>query len=358
MTIFDLIEFSIGFIIGAVNVLLLTFWLTVLIYRLNTTLKKYKHYRNDSHLCSEILYALETVRNRDIFLIILTMLEMAYFFCFTLVIPQMNINIYKSEFANSTIQEEFPNCSILPIFAFSYIYPANTFMIITFGMMIITQFMLISFLNSYLAVRYFGYSLPRKVIYKYIFWWIFQYSIQTICIIPKLLVFLLPICVLFVFLDWFNIILSSRNMSRAIRSKLKEIRLFEWNPNNYRILSKSLKYYKWAMSVFILSFSLSILSLAILSTYFLLHLFASDCFFKTVYGIHFHVNINHSVNHHVNEILNAFPVVLGIINGIMLFLPSLVLFLLYAVNLIYNRCTGKGSLNRINNELFEPLVNH
>ena len=362
----NLIEFSIGFIIGVLSVLLLTFWLTVITYRLKLTLKKHKYYLKeyfgDSRIRSQILYALETVRNKDIFLLILIILDISMFFCFTLVLPQLNINVYKSVYTESIRDEVFPKCNISLFIVYFYVYPANTFMIITFGMLIITQFMIISFLNSYLSGRYFGHSLPRKVIYKYIFWWVFQYIMQTIFIVPKLLIFLPLVCVVFLFFNWFNIILTSRKMCNAIRSKLEEIRLFEWNPNHYRIISRNFKHYKAAMSVFIFSFLLSVIALTIISILYFLHIVTGNCYLETVYGITAKVNLTQNATKQiqdiVDELLFAFAFALSSVNAILLLLPSLLMFLFYGVNLIYHCCTGKGNMNRINTELFEPLMSH
>ena len=357
------VEFVFGFIIG-VLIVLLTFWLTVLIYRLNTTLKKYKHYRQeyvgDSHLRSEILYALETVRNRDIFLIILVLLEIIICFCMTLVTPQMDLHLYHNSKYLHKFHELFPNCSSFhPLLAFSYIYPANTFMIITFGMMIITQFMLISFLNSYLAVRYFGYSLPRKVIYKYIFWWIFHYSIQAICIIPKLLLFLAPLFTVLVFFNWLNLIVSSRKMCSVIRSKMKEIYLFECNPALYRNLFRSLRQYKLCMGTLILAFFFLLLCSAFLSiTYFLHIIMFSSPFLGKVYGIHLKMDLLNVTSADFFYIQNLVSTTLGFLYGLCILIPSLFLFLFYILNVLYNRCTGKGNISKINIDLFKPLMDN
>ena len=358
------IEFAFGFIIGTLSVLLLTFWLTVIIYRLNSTLKKYKHYRkeyvSDSHLRSEVIYALETVRNRDIFLLILVLLEIVINSCMTFVIPQMNINMYQNSKYLQEFYEQFPDCgSFNRLMAFSYIYPANTFMLITIGMLIITQLMIISFLNSYLAVRYFGYSLPRKVIYKYIFWWIFQYSIQTICIIPKLLLFLAPLMTVLIFLNWWNLIVSSRKMCSVIRSKMKEIYLFEWNPALYKNLSTSLKLYKLCMGIFILAYYFLILCLALLSITYFIHIIVFPCsFLEKLYGIHLKMNFPDVISLHFDAIQKWVVMTLGFFYGLFLLIPSLFLFLFYVFNVLYNRCTGKGNLAKFNIDLFKPLMDN
>ena len=365
MSNFSAIESSTGLVLGLVSVLLLTFWLAVIVYRLRLTLKRYKYYLKefvgDSHIRSEVLYALETCRNRDIFLTVLILLDMAMFFCFTLVLPQLNIKVYSSVYFRHKMNEVFGGCKILPLIGFSYMYPANTFMLVTFVMVVITQFMIISFLNQYLALRYLGHSLPNKVVFKYILWWIVQYSIQSICVIPKCLIFLPPIILFFIILDWFYIILSSRKLCRAIRSKLEEIRLFEWNPNNYRIIYKNLKQYRIMMTVFVLVVLSSIIALMFLGTCYLLYLITGNCYLQTVYGINYNISLTQNVRKQMHDIINdllfgfAFP--LALLSGILLLIPSLFMFLLYGINLIYNHFTGKGNLEKINRELFEPLIN-
>ena len=364
----DFIEFAFGFIIGVVSVFLLIFWLTVISYRLRLTLKKYKHYLKvyvgDSRIRSEILYALETVRNKDIFLLIIVLLEIVIYICMTLVLPQMNMHVYQQAKYIEDFYKQFPNCSSFnPLIAYSYLYPANTFMIITFGMLIITQFMLISFLNSYLAGRYFGHSLPRKVIYKYIFWWFFQYSIQAIFIIPKLLIALPSVITIFLFLNWLNLIASSRKMSSAIKSKMKEIRLFEWNPTLYRYFSKNFKQYKIFMGSLVVALFFLALTMAFLSITYLLHLIIfANSFLEKVYGINLNVTLlpsnNKIISMYFDTFQRGFALLFAFLYALWLLVPSLLFFLFYVVNLLYSRCTGKGNINKINTELFQPLMNH
>ena len=364
----DLIEFAFGLIDGVVSVLLLTFWLTVITYRLKLTLKKHKYYLKeyfgDSRIRSEILYALETVRNKDIFLLILVLLEIVIYFCLVLVIPQMDINVYQHYHSTEEFHQQFSNCSSFnPLIAYSYLHPANAFMIITFGMMIITQFMLISFLNSYLSGRYFGHSLPRKVIYKYIFWWIFQYFTLGILIIPKLLIALPSVTTIFFFLNWLNLIASSRKLSRAIRSKMNEIRLFEWNPTLYRCLSITFKQYKIFMGFLIVAFFFLLLTIMYLSITFMFGIVIfANCFLEKVYGINLNVTLPPSSIQIIAEyfvgVQRGVAILFAFLYSFFLLIPSLFFFLSYVVNLLYYRFTGKGNMSRIKAELFQPLMNY
>ena len=359
----DYIEFALGLIIGTVSVLLLVFWVTVIIYRLRKTLKKYKHYlkefAGDSHLRSEIIQALETGKTRDILLLIVIVLEIVTYFCCTLVIPQLNIHVYQNPEYIQVFYEQFPNCSNFnPLIAFSYIYPANTFMFVTLSMLIIAQFMIISFLNSYLAVRYFGYSIPKKVVYKYIFCWVFQYSILSIFIIPELVIFLPIVLTVLLIFNWLNLIITSKSMCSSIRSKIVEIKLFEWNPDLYKNLSNTLRSYKLFMGILILGFLFFVLTLGFLSIAYLLNIIIfSNAFLGKVYGIHLTFNIpkGHALEH-FDAIQRYVAIALAVVYSLCLLIPSLFMFLNYTLSLIYNRCTGKVNMSRFNAELFKPLM--
>ena len=358
------ILFLIGVILGVLSILLFVFWLLLIAYRLYLTLKQYnqylKKYVADSYLRSEILKALRIVRNRDIFLLILILLDIFIFISYTLILSQMDMNVYHSKATKIIFNEVFHNCTFNSMFAYSYIYPANALLIITFGMLLITEYMLISFLNSYLSIHYLGYSLPKKVRNKYIICWVLQYCVQMVFIVPKLQIFLPSVFTLLLFLNWLNLVVSSRKMCKAIRSRMEEIRLFEWNPTQYRQFSTSLKRYKLAMGFYLSGFLALVVCMVFLSLSYFLQLLTSKCYTKEVYGINYYYHLSDHVSQMITSLILDFQTYIAftfaLIWGLLFLFPSFFLFLVYVSNYLYDFCTGKGNMAKLQNELLEPLM--
>ena len=352
---------SLTYLIGTIGILLLLYWLIIITYRLYLIRNKRKRYLNspelDPRAHSQILYTFTTVRNRDICLVALILLEILIVVTSSFALPAFWLHLL--DFESPIVKETFPNCeSLNSIIVYLYIYPAYALLFVLIFNSSFTQLLLISFLNSYLAGRYFGHSFPKIVVCKYIIVWIFQTFVQTICIIPKHQILFLPTTTLLLFLNWLNLIASSRKLSRAIRSKIKEIRLFEWNPTQFRNHSRNLKQYTISMGFLISAFFFLTVALGILTISYVLLM--KSCFIRTVYGINISFNFTH-----VSDIRNVIITFdhwgvyfFLVIYAVLFFLPSLFIFLNHIANLLYDRCTGKGNMQKINNALFDPLINN
>ena len=359
------ILFISGLSLSAVSTFLLIYWSFIIFTRLRLNIKQYKAYIKsryfDKHVYSKLKFAFETVRNRDIFLLILIVLEIAMLLAVTIPLPLLNVDQYESEFVKKKINETFPDCHVNCMVAVSYIYPIYAFAIISIVMLVLTQLIFMSFLNSYLACRYLGHSFPRKSVFKYVLFWIFLYVIQTICIIPWLQI-LFPFEVLLFFINWIILVYTTRHMCKAIRSRMREIELFEWNPESYRTYSRDLKHYKIAMGIVILAnFFLIIAIFVITFEGFLEILFSNYCYLVIV----FQLDPIHKP--HIPYVLNVFytfldtfgtyiACVFAMLDAILLLTPSLFLFLCHFVNRIYHIGTGRAYFNRINRTLFDPLL--
>ena len=353
-----LIRESLANLIGTIGILLLLYWLIIITYRLYLIRNKRKKYLNspelDPRAHSQILYTFTTVRNRDICLIALILLEILIVVTSSFALPSV------AQYAHKHVPI-FSDCSHLSaLVASAYTHPVYGLFLTTICLLVITQLLLISFLNSYLAGRYFGHSFPKKVTYKYIFVWVFQCVLQTISMIPKLQILFLPTTTLLLFLNWLNVIASSRKLSRAIRSKIKEIRLFEWNPTQFRNQSRNLKQYTIAMGFLISAFFLLTVALLFLTISFFLNILVSNCYFSVVYGINLRIDANftNGIHNNIEELGDWIGYSIVVSFAILLLLPSLILVLFYLLNSLYDRCTGKGNAYKVNKMLSEPLLNH
>ena len=358
MSFKSIVHNSLTYLIGTIGILLLLYWLIIITYRLYLIRNKREQYFSspelDPRTHSQNLYTFTTVRNRDICLAALILLEILIVATSSFVVPE-----YCSHYLSSTKNKTFLNCTFKePFIVIFHIYPAYALPFVLIFNSFFTQLLLISFLNSYLAGRYFGHSFPKIVICKYLFVWIFQTFLQTICIIPKLQILFLPTTTLLLFLNWLNLIASRRKLSRAIRSIIKEIRLFEWNPTQFRNHSRNLKQYTISMGFLISAFFFLIVAIGVLTISCVLLM--KSCFIRTVYGIN--INFNFTNVSDIYRVISTFDswaiYSFLVIYAVLLFLPSLFIFLNHIANLLYDRCTGKGNMQKINNALFDPLMNN
>ena len=176
MNYLQLTERSIGAGFGSLSILLLIFWLSVTLYRLyksRITRKYYLHtYVDYSHIRSEILYTLQTVQNRDICLLILILLEIIIVVCLTFILPAAMSHIYNSISTDAILYNEtflicIRNFQSNYLLLYSHTHPLIAVIYVSICMVTISQLMLISFLNSYLAARYFNHKLQKKFFMKY-----------------------------------------------------------------------------------------------------------------------------------------------------------------------------------------------
>ena len=182
------IQESIGICAGILSLLLLIFWLSVTSYRLYKSRNTRKYYACVDY--SEILYTLQTVQIRDICLIILIVLEIIIIVCLTFILPVASTRLLNSVNSDVTqYNETFPKCinelRTIIVVLYSYTHPLNAAGYVSICMVIISQLMLISFLNSYLAARYFKHKLQKKFFIKYSVFWVIQFLILAITVTPQ-----------------------------------------------------------------------------------------------------------------------------------------------------------------------------
>ena len=361
LTSFDILFIS-GLVLAGITIFLLLYWSVIISTRLRLNIKQYKAYIKshyfDKHVHSKLKFAYETVRNRNIFLLILIAIEIVLLFAATLPLPILNFELYLSEFVKKKIKETFRNCTVSHVLAISYIYPISAFAIVSVGMLVITHFLFISFFNSYLACRYLGYSFPRRNAIKYVLLWIFLYIFLTVCTIPYLQI-LFPLAVLVVFINWMNLVYTTRQLCKAIRSIIREIELFEWNPESYRMYSRDLKHYKITMGVVILASFFLVMAIFVFASSAFLQILLDSCYLQAVFGLNTTQYIPRGLNP-VYTFLQRYDTYIAytfaVFDAIFMLIPSLLLFLCHFVNKIYHIGTGRAYFNRMNRTLFDPLL--
>ena len=370
MNYLKLTEGSIGAGIGILSSSLLIFWLSVTSYRLyksRNTCKYYLHtYVDYSHIRSEILYTLKTVQNRDICLLILILLEIIIVVCLTFILPATITHIHNSDINVFQYNGTNPICihvfNVTDVLLYSHTHPLIAVIHVSICMVIISQLMLISFLNSYLAARYFKHKLQKKFFMKYFLLWILQFLILAITVTPQIQLFLLLTMPILLFANWVNLVVTSRKLCNYIKSIIKEIRLFESNPAALREHATNLKRYKIAMGFFISSYLFFVLAETDISTLLSIDiLFRGSYYVEQVYGIKLNLLFTETqLAQRIHCILyligNCSSFFFAILYAVLLILPSLYLVVKYLVCWLYTCCTGRGNMSRMNNTLFEPIL--
>ena len=162
--------------------------------------------------------------------------------------------------------------------------------------------------------------------------------------------------------NWVNLIYTSKKLCNYIRSKIKEIRLFESNPAALREHTTNLKHYRVAMGFLISSYLFFLLADIDLSLLLLIDLiFGGSCFVEQVYGINLNITLTDTqpaqhLHHMLFSICDISSFFFAILYAALFIIPSLYLVVKYFVCWLYSCCTGRGSMSRINNILFEPLL--
>ena len=358
--LYNILEYTNEVVLGLISLITSLIWLFVIIYRIYLTRLKYRQYSKsfhayfDSH--NRILYNLETFQYRDTLLIILIILEQVCIFTFMFGGHEYYTSTYKSESALKEVKEFF-SCNVTLIPAVSYLHPEYTIFFILLSMMIVTHLMLISYINAYLAARYLGHSLLKSYKCKYILVWLFQFAIQLFFVIPRLQLLSMLVVSLSTISNWFYIIVTSRKVTTAIRLKIKEIRLFEWDAAQYRHYTQSLRSYRHVMFVVVTSIFLLMLIIPILTILFYLELIlGGQCYFEQVYGISVPYNSTGANQVKLLEATYWVILTLGSGFGVLYSLPSIVIFIGFLVNSIHSRCTGKADMRRLTSTFFDPLI--
>eukprot|EP00800_Vazella_pourtalesii_P016157 TRINITY_DN4546_c0_g1_i1.p1 TRINITY_DN4546_c0_g1~~TRINITY_DN4546_c0_g1_i1.p1 ORF type:complete len:111 (+),score=12.18 TRINITY_DN4546_c0_g1_i1:46-378(+) len=96
---------------------------------------------------------------------------------------------------------------------------------------------------------------------KYFLLWVFQFLILAITVTPQIQLFLLLTMPILLAANWVNLIYTSRKLCNYIKSKIKEIRLFESNPAALREHTTNLKQYRIAMGFLISSYFFFVLAI-------------------------------------------------------------------------------------------------
>lgn len=354
---YNILEYTNEVVLGLVFLITSLIWLFIITYRLCLTRRKYRQFsKSYSASRTQILYNLETFQHRDTLLIILLILEQVCIFTFMFGGHEYYTNTYHSESAKEQVNQYF-NCNITLIPAVSYLHPEYTIFFILLSMMTITHLMLISYINAYLAARYLGHSLLKGYKRKFIGVWLLQFAIQLLFVIPRLQLFSMLVVSLSTTSNWIYIIVTSRKVTTAIRLKIKEVRLFEWDAAQYRHYTHSLRSYRRVMFIVVTSISLLMLIIPILTILFYLELIlGGQCYFEQVYGITLPYNSTGVNQVKLSEATYWVILTLGSAFGVLYSLPSIVIFIGYLVNSIHSRCTGKGDMRRLTNTFFDPLI--
>lgn len=360
------VHFSFESLFAVITVIMLVTWFIVVVYRLFLNRERYKQLsktqpgNQDSY--RKNIFNLRTFIVRDTYLAIITVVEM----CALIISMNTFFYIYNEIIDSRKVSRQVSDyfrCHVQSIIGFSYIHPSLLLFFIPLSVMCTTLLMLISHLNSYLAARYLGNSLPKQYKYKYVYRCAIQCVVQLILIFPKLQLLFFPTFEVFFFYNWLDVVLSSRKVISAIKSRINEIRYFEWNSahmDQLRNYSTNLIHYKITMcSALCALFTLIVLSTTTIIIYYLELILLGNCYFQKVFGVNINITISHTPekDESIALVVNAWlALIISIAFAIFFTLPSIVIFSMFLLNSLYSCLTGKVNMRRYNNAIFEPLI--
>ena len=281
--------------------------------------------------------------------------------CFYLLYPLI---VVMKHFIEETtgIPYQFRACNVEWTFQVINQYPIVTLIPIAVVMWLVTILMLFSLLSTYLSRRYYGYSLERRAIAKYVIWWCTQAGLLLLCCITYFQIISLLLIPLFIFIDWILFCVESRKLDKTILAVLFEIRNFENDPFRYKALYSSHRTYRIFITIEIILLLIVITLLSYGSFDYLLDVVLRDpCYFEKVYNI----TIPHLSNNTTEQVYLALKDALLYGNFTFMVVYLLVIFFYlcfiiipFAINVLYKRMYTNRYLIHLNREAFLPLLNN
>lgn len=304
----------------------------------------------------KMLFNYKTVIYKNGILILILFLEMSFyvFITFCLGLAQLvknNIRNYNTSYLGCELRQSF-------IKAF-YLEPVTTLFPITIVVLLVTLLLLFSFLSTFLSRRYYGYSLDKCVVSKYIAWWLLQIVLLLFCVILYLQAFFLFLTPLFLFTDWFILLKESLKLSRHIQAIVFEIKQFENDPVRYRAAYSSYRTYKIFISIELLILVSIIIMFTLVAINTILELVLIDnCYLKLVYNIDISSSVaeSDSIYRIFRQVIGYSRMLLEVLYCVLLILPQCIIIIPWLVYVLYKRVTIRKYPIRFNYESFRPLL--
>ena len=333
-----------------------SFWLMHISKHLRKTNRdfnqcKYSHI--DSQVKSKLIFNYRTLYIKDIFLICIALLE--FILLLYIVISGSFQSYYKKTHIHMFVHSH-NDCDTSGYLTLLLVNPFTQLITVGYAFLFISTLMMLVILTTYLARRYFGYTLENRFLIRIILWWIVQIIFLLLSVIPYLELFILSLPI-FLSIDWVMLSVTSWRLSRTLKSKLFELFRFEYDPVRYKIQKMQYKTY----NVFV---TIHIIAVLMLTLIIWLHVvtnitkvtFLNDCYFKYRYNISWDFHLDTESKKIISEIVSVFDHYVNFslifLYGIILDIPFLLLFL---AKLSYFLL--KGSRNSLYNySIIQPLL--
>ena len=358
---FGIIKSSVYCIFIFLNIILFFFWLIYIIRNARKTWRELKKYKNSIHIDYQvrvkILFNYRTVLIKDAFLVCIAVIEIIL--PFYLGVPTFILNVYERSHKQYIHSIERQNkCNLKLVLDLILIDPAIQLIPISYGVLSISSMMFLTILTTYLARRYFGYSLEKRLLSHLIIWWVTQILFLFTTLIPYLQLLFITLPILQA-IDWILLLKSSRKLSRTIKSKLFEVLHFENDFLRYRIQRVKYKTY----NVFITIHLLSVLSTIILLCLWMITvpvkgLIINQCYLNHTYNIDIGITLDSNTREDLNELttrlINKYATfVIELVYGLLLVVPHLCISLGYWFHFM---CRGSRRAYRFNYAMIQPLL--
>ena len=334
-----------------------SFWLIYICKHLRKTYLEFnqcKYSHIDSQVKFKLIFNYRTVYIKDILLICIAVLE------FVLPLSLIASVSYKNYYRKTHIDQfihSHNDCDASGYLTLLLINPFMQLLTVGYVFLFISSMMLLVILTTYLARRYFGYTLENRFLIRIILWWTVQTIFLLLSVIPylELLIVSLPI---FLSIDWVMLLVTSWRLSRTLKSKLFELFRFEHDPVRYRMQKIRYKTYSVFVTIHIVATLMLILVfwLQLVINLTKVATVRNDCYLKYRYNILWDTHLEIESKRIISEIVFVFS---HYVNFSLLFLYAIILdipfWLLFLAK--FSHFLFKGSRNNMYNySIIQPLL--
>ena len=336
------------------------FLIVYLIKHLRIIYRQYKVYRNsfvvDCVVRAKMLFNYKTVIYKNGMLILILVLEVLFYFLFAICFETVRY------IKRSVLKENITslNCNITnSMIQVLYLKPLTILFPMTVVILLISLISLFSFLSTFLSRRYYGYSLDKRVISKYIVWWLLQIVLLLSCSVLYLQILFLFLTPILLFIDWCILLKESLKLSRHIKAVVFEVKQFENDPARYRAAHSSYRTYKFFIFIELLILILIVMMVTLILMDLVLQLVLTDnWYFKLVYDIdiNFSNTESSSIYSTLKHSITIINTLLGVLYCGFIILPQCIIIIPWLVYVLYKRVTIRKYQIRFNYESFQPLL--
>ena len=169
--------------------------------------------------------------------------------------------------------------------------------------------LLFSILTRFLAARYYTHP-SKRIVMKYIAWFSVECILVAICSSKYTIIISAVLIPLLVHINWFLLVRDSLILSRVLKCKINEIRLYSDNTIFYKQQMAAFRLYRIFRIWLLLALYLLALTITLLYATFMVEFIINNfCLFKLIYGIQaLDISVSIQTREFVEDILTTLQI--------------------------------------------------